>query len=212
MENEENVTNEALPENPADEVKNVPEAEKVNEAVPEVPKPEESTQEAVYDFGKLDGLDGLEGFDRRIEAFDAKFKQLAKETGLSPDAAGRIREAMLREQHEAISKAIACEKERIAEADKALRQDWGKEYDLNLKNINDMIFAVDGGKNGEMRQFLAEKGLDSDPTALKILKKVANYFSEDGNVLSKGEAVKKEMTMEEYVRQRRLAALSGMVH
>jgi len=132
---------------------------------------------------KLSPIENLHPSIQITPEAEAGFKALVHKHGLTAKQA----DGLYKEYFGMMSGQMAKNDEQTAaakhEAEKALRSEWGAEFDQNLAKVKKIAIKY-GGK--DMTDYLNE-GPGNDPRLAKFLGTIAKKFSEDGYV--KGEAV-----------------------
>jgi hypothetical protein len=140
------------------------------------------------------GKDGPDGAPESYEAFTLpdgyqvdeaqleKVQAVFKEAGLTQAAAQKLIDLNI----EQANAAAAAEKQEFANVRRAwvdsMRADpeiGGKDWDGNVRKVQELVGRVAGDGADEMRQFLNETGYGDHPALFRFMLKIANGMSED---------------------------------
>lgn len=116
-----------------------------------------------------------EGMDRD-DAFEKKFRQWAWDLGLGQETAGKLYKMYNDEIAERFTAEAAQYKRNREESLKALRNEWGGDFEKNL-TLAKRAFSSLGGM--ELKELLDETGLGDDPVFLKTFYHIGSVIGED---------------------------------
>ena len=126
---------------------------------------------------KFSPIENLHSGIKITPEMETAFSGIVHKHGLSSKQA----EGMRKDYYEGISNALTKRDEKTSsdkhEAEKALRTEWGGEYDNNLNKAKRLIDKF-GGADG--REAFGELG--NNPQVLKVIANISKKFSEDGFV------------------------------
>lgn len=166
-------------------VKNYVHAQK-NIAKRGVPLPDQhATDEDRRQFFQKLGLpESVDKYDVKVpkdasfeEGFLSEFKKAAHEANILPDQAQKLLDWYNQTNSSAIEQAITQNKTEAQAELKALKQEWGSDYDRNIK-VARAVLRTAGME--DVNQWLQDSGLDNSAMMIKLMSSVGNLMKEDG--------------------------------
>lgn len=117
----------------------------------------------------LDKLDPDLGIDKQAIA---GFGEVIEKFGLNAEAASGL-------LNYALDAADQYKKSSLAEAEKTLRQEWGRDYDNQLAACKNVVDRIDKQMDGRFRRAIEVSGLGVNVDFIRGMKMIAAELSED---------------------------------
>jgi len=105
------------------------------------------------------------------------FRNAVHENMLSERQASKLWDSMSTRNAGAREEFTNKNKTRLEDGYKALREEWGTNYDAMVKGTNKGLQRLDG--DGRFRKFMKDSGLNKEPEMLRFANKIAQLFNED---------------------------------
>lgn len=131
------------------------------------------------------------------DGFLSQFKEAAYKANILPDQANKLLEWYNSANSQSIEQAIVQEKTRQQEELKALRQEWGSDYDTKTKLARAVLRTA--GADESVFKWLEETGLDNSAMMIKLMSQIGDLMKEDGvielgdNVGPSGKEIKQRL-------------------
>lgn len=130
-----------------------------------------------YEYGQVEPIDIVP--KEYVEKSVAQFSEWAHEAGLNKKQAKLIFTKFMENQR-AEAEGIKQSFQTQAQAsEEALRQEWGSEFENNIRLANDAVLKV-GGQ--ELVNTLGSRGLHTDPTVIKVFSNLGKILAEDNTI------------------------------
>lgn len=160
-----------------------------------VPLPDQhSTDEDRRSFFQKLGLpDTVEKYELQApkevsfeDGFLSQFKEAAYKANILPDQAQKLLEWYNEANATSIEQAIIQNKTQMQEDLKALRQEWGSDYEMKTKLARSVLKTA--GADEQVFKWLSDTGLDNSAMMIKLMGQIGELMKEDG-VLDVGDNV-----------------------
>lgn len=135
---------------------------------------------AGYDLDRaLADLELPEGFDPKADGLFESLRPVFHEAGLSDAQVARLSRAVTERNVGQYNEAMAAATEAKANATEVLREEWGGEFDKNVKGVNQVFDRfTQGWSEQAKRMFLSMAG--NDPEVIKSFHEFGVAVAEDG--------------------------------
>lgn len=120
-------------------------------------------------------VDIPEGVEVREEVLN-EFKSVAKDLKLLPQQADKLARWWIEKESEILAEQERVAEERVKEAEKSLRKEWGQAFESKLLLARKAVEAV-GGE--DLLERLEETGLGNAPVVIKAFARIGEMLSED---------------------------------
>lgn len=120
------------------------------------------------------------------------FKSVAKENGLSADAAKTIAEGYYNMQREQLEQHYALQEQQRQEHIESVKKMFGKEFESKVHSANQALTELGGN---EAIEAIKQAGLDSHPAVVRLLANAGELLAE-GNLANATSKVQRAMTPE----------------